>query len=520
MTDNPLSNVFLKSWRPYFWLALAGFLLYAKTLFFGFVYYDDYYLLDNIRLFGHFPDFFAIFTQGVYLRVPSALYRPLLTASIIIDHWLGGYHYYIFHLTNIILHMVASCLVFLLILKFNYQRWQAFLAAQLFAVHPALTQAVAWFPGRNDILLAIFTIPAFIFLLDYWQTRKWTHLAGHLLFFALALLTKETAIALPLLGLSYYYLIIKAKRFLAHEQALTRGWSFTLAVWIVLKQSAAINSVQLTVFSQVKDLISNFAALPAVLILNLSKSIFPLNLSPMLILPDANLLSGLAAFIFLSALLYFSKHKRPEYVIFGLIWFVSLILPFFVYKDTLMIIQENRLYLPLIGVGILILESDMLRKANPALLAGSLAILLIFSSQTLLYSDIYRDRLSFWTAVTEGSPGLPEGHVGLGNCYRENKLLDKAEREYAKATTLAPLFATGWYNLSLIFFERGEISKAEQLCQKALGLEPDMFEAYNFLGVIALRQNKPAKAEKNFQKALSLNPDFEDALSNLKGLPK
>jgi tetratricopeptide (TPR) repeat protein len=334
-------------------------------------------------------------------------------------------------------------------------------------------------------------------------------------------MTKETAIVIPVLGFSYYYLIIKAHYFFRNEQMIIRSWLITLIVWVVLKQSVAMSFANLTIFSQSKDLLSNLTGLIPVLLQYLGKSILPVNLSPLIILHDTNLIYGLTAFIFLSTLLFFSKYKRLEYIIFGLIWFVFLILPFFVYKGAaLMIIQENRLYLPIIGVGILILETDIIRKANIALLTGSLAIILLFSSITILYSNIYKDGMLFWIAVTEGSPSLPEGHAGLGNCYREEKEFDKAEQEYNKSIKLDPLFAAGWYNLSLVYFERGEISKAEQLCKKSIRIEPDIFEAYNFLGVLYLQQNKLAEAKENFQKSLSINPNYEDAISNLKSMPK
>ncbi len=514
-----LIMIFLKGWRPYFWLALVGSIIYFRTLFYGLVYYDDYYLLDNIKLFGHFPDFFKVFLSGVYLRQASAIYRPLLIVSIITDAWIGGGQIYVYHLTNLILHLAAGSLVFILLQKLNYQRWQAFLGALAFVAHPALTQAVAWFPGRNDILLAVFSIPAFIFLIDRWQAPNWRRYAGHFLFFLLALLTKETAIVIPLLGICYYYAIKKGRGFFRQERMLWYGWLIIISVWLALKQSVAIRSAQLTILSQINDLFSNLTALLPALVQYLGKIILPFDLSPLPVLPDINFGWGLAAAAVLGTLIFFSKSRRNGYVIFGLVWFALLLLPAFVYKGPyMMFLQENRLYLPIIGIAILILETDLLRQPKLPSLLVFLSVILLFGAVTIRYSDTYKDRISFWSAVTASSPSLPEGHVNMANIYLEENKLDLAEQTYKRAVELYPRFGSGWYGLAGVYYARGDFARAEELCKKAISFDPDLFEAHNLLGVIYFQQKDFASARASFQQAVAINPHHELAVKNLKAV--
>jgi hypothetical protein len=104
------------------------------------------------------------------------------------------------HLTNIIIHIGASLLCFSLLRNTIESKKTAFLYALIFTVHPVLTHAVAWIPGRNDSLLAVFIFSSAIFYLKYIRLNKTVHLfmAG-LMYFA-ALFTKENAILyLPLL---------------------------------------------------------------------------------------------------------------------------------------------------------------------------------------------------------------------------------------------------------------------------------------------------------------------------------
>src|SRR5205823_3912121 len=82
-----------------------------------------------------------------------------------------------------------------------------------FTIHPALTQAVAWIPGRNDVLLAIVVLSSFAYFIKYLQTGKKLFFVLHGLLFFVGLLTKETTIALPLLCFLYYALVMKKKIF-------------------------------------------------------------------------------------------------------------------------------------------------------------------------------------------------------------------------------------------------------------------------------------------------------------------
>ncbi len=61
--ENSWEIIFTRGWHPYAWIALIGFALYARTLFFGWTYLDDDHLvllnyhrlsdLGNILLVPH-----------------------------------------------------------------------------------------------------------------------------------------------------------------------------------------------------------------------------------------------------------------------------------------------------------------------------------------------------------------------------------------------------------------------------------------------------------------------------------
>ena len=204
-------RIFLKEKRPYYWIFGLGFLVYFRSLFFKFSYLDDNVLiLTNLFFLKNPANIFKTFTTQVFhiLHTSAAYYRPMLTISFMIDSWLGGANPFFYHLTNIIIHLTASSLVYLFFCKLKYKKNLAFIFALIFTVHPVLAQAVSWIPGRNDSLLTVFFLLSFIYLIKYVDQKKGKYGSLHLLFFFFSLFTKESAIFLPLMAL-FFLLIIR-----------------------------------------------------------------------------------------------------------------------------------------------------------------------------------------------------------------------------------------------------------------------------------------------------------------------
>jgi hypothetical protein len=192
-------------------------------------------------------------------------------------------------------------------------------------VHPVLTQAVAWLPGRNDSLLAIFVLAAFIFFLNFLHQPKLKYYLGYLLFLFLALLTKETAVFLPLLVIFYFWFIDRGEIDNTDKILLLGGSGAVGFVWFLMRALAlGVNPVSYS--AAIFKIIKNSSAL----ILDIGKIIFPVNLSVLPILQDSTLIYGLIVFVLLAVAWFFSKKKRINYSFFGLAWFLLFLLPSFI----------------------------------------------------------------------------------------------------------------------------------------------------------------------------------------------
>ena len=136
-------------------------------------------------------------------------FRPLVVVSFAVDRLLYGDHAAGYHLTNLLLHLATTLLLWGIARHVLGRGFAAWAAAALFAIHPAHTVAVGWISGRTDVLATVFYAAAFLLYLESRPLRAASapRLALSCLGFALALLAKEMAITLPAVILAHNLLV-------------------------------------------------------------------------------------------------------------------------------------------------------------------------------------------------------------------------------------------------------------------------------------------------------------------------
>ncbi|MBN2489964.1 MAG: hypothetical protein JXQ29_03830 [Planctomycetes bacterium] len=131
--------------------------------------------------------------------VGADYYRPLLTASVVVDYLAWGANPFGCHLTNVLLHTLNATLVAHIIMRIAGpgKRYPALLGALVFAVHPVHPEAVAWIAGRVDVLSALFFLLTVRCYLAYRWTGRRRHLIASLVALGLGLGSKESAVMAP-----------------------------------------------------------------------------------------------------------------------------------------------------------------------------------------------------------------------------------------------------------------------------------------------------------------------------------
>ncbi len=147
-------------------------------------------------------------------RMPGAIFfRPLPLLSYWLDIRIWGLHPAGFHLCNLMLHLANACLVAVFfrepLQRIGTHRAQvvALVAGLIFLVMPSHSEAVDWISGRPDLLVTFFLLLALLAFTRHLLRPRAATLTMFAAAFALALLSKESALILPLClaGLAIFY---------------------------------------------------------------------------------------------------------------------------------------------------------------------------------------------------------------------------------------------------------------------------------------------------------------------------
>ncbi len=125
-------------------------------------------------------------------------YRPAVVLSFYLDYLIGGYAPAIYHIHNIAIHAGCAYLIFSFARCLTIDTSVAWGAALLFFVLPIHTDSVFWIVGRTDLLCALFYLSTLILFWKYMQSGSTGALLGLAACSALAFLSKEMAVSLPI----------------------------------------------------------------------------------------------------------------------------------------------------------------------------------------------------------------------------------------------------------------------------------------------------------------------------------
>ena len=175
-------------------IALAAFVVavYCPDLGRGFVK-DDFTWIRTAR---------SAITQPstLILQQDVGFYRPIVTLTFVADYALHGWSSRGYGWTNLALYILCIASIVGLGLSIGLSRWAAAVSGFLWAVNPhGINMALLWLSGRTALLLTLFSVLAGMAFV-----RKRYGIAAVLI--ALALLSKEEAVALPAILLIWAWL--------------------------------------------------------------------------------------------------------------------------------------------------------------------------------------------------------------------------------------------------------------------------------------------------------------------------
>lgn len=484
-------------------IVCAVTILYWHSFAFGLTYLDDNVWLKDYRWYLQNTDSLtAVFLKPDVL-FSGLFYRPMIYLSFILDTRLGWDGLISYRATNLLLHGLNCCLVYGILRLLGYHRKLVLGLSLFFSVHPLLTQAVVWIPGRTESLLGFFVFAGLASFLIWIKRRGWPWLVLYMLMLAAALLTKETAVVLPVMCCLYMYLGEPSDR--RGGDALTIGGlgGGLLLVYFFLRQQAVGPFADIPSDMALGTILKNF---PAV-IGYLGKIFIPVNLSVLPVLQDIRLIYGWIVLLVLTLLLFSPTVADRRRLLFGMLWFVGFLIPSFVLS---FLKHEYRIYIPLLGMLIFILETGtlqyLLRKKPKLCVVGGLIILTVFSLTNWQHARHSRERIVFWESAVRTSPSAPLAHRNLGAMYFMDKRFDEAEEAFHESLRLSPVEPMVNNNLAVIYEKRGDYIRAEQAYLQEIKINPLYDNVYYNLGLLYASQDKFDLAVAHWKKAAELNP--------------
>lgn len=453
---------------------------YLQTTAFGPTYDDHHHIVDNPFL--AYPENAALLVSPRYLAIelPDRA-RPALLATHFLDRAIFGQRFGLYHLTSALLHGLVAVLAFALARSLALSRGASAIAAALFALHPACVEAIASVSNREEPLAACFVLGTLL-LARRALSGSALWLPPLALVFTLGLLSKEVAVAAPLL------LVVLAACSPAYHAA-GRRWIGVLAALALPLCAFAWFQVRLGVPS-----LSAGPASPLAVFASIDPTawarVLPLEAYaaarllagyPMSAVHDAAPLSSAVAIVtgalvcaVLAAVGVWSL-RRDRRLALALGWFVMSTAPIAAAPFMLNPIADRFLYLPAIGVAIGAVAFATERASARRALAALAVVAGLYAAQAAARIPLWRDDVRLFGDAVAHAPTAARAWHDLGAAHLDRGELDEAERALARAAALEPGRAATHFDLALVARRRGE-SGAQHL-ERAVALEQPAGEA-------------------------------------------
>jgi len=522
---NVLANHSKSRLRIYLILLVAiPLALYFRAINYQFSSMDDTDMITAVyNINGGTVSLKDAFTHDSFMT-SSSFYRPVQTISFMLDEQFASLQPWIYHLSNIILHILTVITLFSFLKKTGLREEISFLLAMLFAVHPLLTDAAAWVPARGDLLLTLFSLLSFITFLLYTESRKKINLVLHGLFFLLALFSKETVILLPVLMLSYLYIKPRKDFKLTNTGPFILIWTLSFIAFYSLRQGVIKNSLPPYIFG-ITPLIKNLPVIP----ITFGKFFLPINLSTLPQYDSISLITGLLIIIVITSLFYIFIKGDRRFAIWGACWFLAFSIPPMLLRlpgsDFGFEYFENRAYLPAAGILVIIglLANELFKKFsfNNIIRSGALVIL-IYGVITIIHLPAFSEPISFFTSAVDASSGNALALFSRGNKYKEAGNYQQAMIDYNNAIKVCSIYSGPYFSIGEIYKITGDLKQSDHYYSVALDYDTlykninILYDkAYLSLSAVKIQQNKFEDALTILNKADQLYPGGPNIFNNM-----
>ena len=482
MESDPL--YLLKKYTYYSWIISLGILVYANSLFNGFIWDDITYIVNNPQV--HSLSWNLLFGRNWFNS--AGFYRPIPALYFATLFSIFGTTQFFYHIVQVTLHILNAIFVFTLFKKF-FSKQLSLLLALVFLVHPMNTESVGYIASADNVLFFTFGISALLLSFRLDLSKKIKLLIYFFLF--LSMMTKETGVLFILAVLFVRFVFVKKERLFFALSSLATvllyiGIRFAV-IGITYTSQTTIPIMRLSMFQRLVHV-------PLIIFYYLKTFLFPIQqaVSQNWTIEKISLFNfyvplfielGLLVVLGAIGAIHVKKIKKDFFAfLFFALWSIVGIGMLAQIIPLDMTVADRWFYFPMIGfLGLMGMAVSHIKNVRGVWVVGGI-IVVLFSFLTLV-------RNAQW--------------VDAETLYRHDITISD---DYNKEDGLA---------IELI--NQGKFEEAETHAKKSISLNPT-FANLNDLGVIYQHEGKFGAAKMYYQKAVDAHPDTVSPVLNLAAL--
>jgi tetratricopeptide (TPR) repeat protein len=456
--------------------------VYWQVHDFDFVSYDDpFYITGNSHVQSGVTlnGFFWTFSTKYF-----GLWNPLVWLSFMFDYQFYGLNAGGYHLTNLILHILSTLLLFWIFCRMTGEIWKSAFIASFFALHPLHIESVAWISERKDVLgafLWMLTLRLYVYYTERPVLKRYLLVV---IAFVLALLSKPMVITLPLILILMDFWPLK--RFESRESNVLM-WQVKEKLPLLILSLVLVFITFYTPGSNVSykflPLQDRLANAPVAFVTYLIKTFWPLNLAVFYPFPKQipiwPVMGAFLLIVFISAAVIILFKKTPQ-LFTGWLWYTITIAPVIgIIQIGDFAVADRYHYLPSVGISMMLawgipslIRNDNMRRK--ILFPAAVAFLLFLSALAWKQCGYWRNSFSLFSRAVE---------------VTQNNYL-------------------AYTSLGLAWFEKGNITEAIEHYNKAILIKPDYDEAYNNRGIAYVNLGQYQSAIEDYSSAIRIHPAF------------
>jgi tetratricopeptide (TPR) repeat protein len=519
-------------------LAIATLVTYSPLWQCDFVSYDDTgYVTENTHVQeGLTRESIA----WAWTTTHMSNWHPLTWLSLELDAQFYGLDPFGFHLTNLLLHLGNTLLLFGLLVRMTGAVWRSVFVAALFALHPLHVESVAWVSERKDVLSTLFGLLALWAYARFAETPQGGWYVLVVLFLALSLLAKPMLVTLPflLLLLDYWPLCRwqpHGKSGLTACPAVQRPVSLR---WLLLEKiplfclCVAFCAVALwtqeqsgsVTYLEHLPLLARLANAAVSYVQYLGQTIVPVNLAPFYPHPIDSLdpwwVVGASLLLLGLTVLILGYWRRCPYLAVGWLWYLGTLVPVIgLVQVGLQARADRYTYIPLVGIfllsvwGLADLTRSRQRQRALACLGGLALVGLLLTSWNQVH--YWQNSFLLWERDLMVTGGNAVAHTNMGKYLQTEGRTEEAIRHWKAALAFQPSFLHAHFQLGKALLSKGDLAGAVDHLEQVVRSRPNDPHSQNGLGVAYLLQGKLSNAVHHLQEAIRLTPKVAVTHCNL-----